>query len=220
MIIIKKYLFLFFICFLLLFSSVIASNNEALHGITIYIDPGHGGIDPGAVYKGIKEEDINLQIALKIRNVLENRGATAYLTRDGDYDLAESNTSLRKRSDLQNRSNLINNSNVDLYISIHMNAENSTVWSGPQVFYDEINVHNKNIAKAIQKELNFSLQGNRNCKIISDGYLYSHVKVPGVLIEAGFLSNPNERYLLQQESYQNKVANSISNGIEKYIYDI
>lgn len=216
----KKYKIILLIIFIMCLSliGVYANNNVILIGKRIYIDPGHGGVDPGAVYKDIKEEDINLQISLKIKEVLEKRGAIVYLTRDGDYDLSSKYAESRKRSDLYKRSELINNSNCDLYLSIHLNAETSSTWSGAQVFYDDINKNNIVIAKAIMEELQKNLGTNREAKEITTDYLYKHVTVPGVLIEVGFLSNSVERAKLQDATYQYKIANTIANGIEEYIY--
>ena len=129
-----------FILFIFLFSSFSIcyvsadTNNLELLGKVIYLDPGHGGIDPGVVYKDIEEADINLAIAQRTSKVLEQKGAIVYLTRYGDYDLSVPNTINRKRSDLSRRGNIINRSNCDLYLSIHLNAESSSTWKGAQMF--------------------------------------------------------------------------------------
>lgn len=192
-------------------------NNLELLGKIIYIDPGHGGIDPGAIYKDIKESEINLKISEKIKNELESLGATVYLTRYGDYDLSLPNTINRKRSDLSRRGNIINNSNCDIYVSIHLNSETSSSWHGAQVFYDDVNSENEKIAELMQEELKKSLKTTREAKLNNDIYLSKRVKRPGVLIEVGFISNPNERYLLKQDSYQQKAASTITSGIKKYL---
>ena len=90
-----------------------------LFGKVIYIDPGHGGLDPGAIYKDIYESDLNLEISNKLVATLEAKGAIVYMTRYGDYDLAVTNAQNRKRSDLSRRANIINRSLCDIYISIH-----------------------------------------------------------------------------------------------------
>lgn len=203
------------------FSFVTAStNNLELLGKVIYLDPGHGGLDPGAIYKDIEEEDINLEIAQKLRTVLESEGAIVYLTREGDYDLAVNNAVNRKRSDLSRRGNIINRSMCDLYLSIHLNADISTTWKGAQVFYDNINPKNKKIAEIIQTVLKEDLKTSREYKKTSEMYLHKRVTRPGVLIEVGFITNPNERYLLKTSEYQKKVANSINRGIKKYFDEI
>ena len=206
------------LCFFLI--GIFLFNNEraesdSLYGKCIYLDPGHGGLDPGAIYGGVKEEDINLEIAFKLKESLEEKGAIVYLTRDGDYDLSNG-AKLRKRSDLYKRSVLINNSGCDMYLSIHLNASTSTNWKGAQVFYDDINKENVKIAKILQEELKNDFHTNRKYGEVKDGYLYRHVKVPGVLVELGFLSNPYERKNLRNSNYQKRIADSLANGIEKY----
>ena len=208
------YLLIFLIC---LFSiQIVKADDFPLLGKVIYIDPGHGGVDPGAVYKEVFESNINLHISFKLQEELEKKGAIVYLTRYGDYDLAANKAFLRKRSDLSRRANIINRSNCDIYISIHLNSDVSSIWKGAQVFYDNINENNENIAKILQEELKNNLNTNRSYKKLVNQYMYKRIKIPGILIEVGFLSNDNERYLLQTEEYQKKLAEVISNGIVKY----
>ena len=199
------------------FSGIYAQNEEfSLLGKIIYIDPGHGGTDPGAIYKDIYESNINLNISKKLYNLLLSKGAIVYLTRDGDYDLSVTNAINRKRSDLSRRANIINKSDCDLYISIHLNAESTGIWRGAQVFYDDINPKNEKIAKIMQEELSKTLNTNRKYKETNEMYLHKRVERPGVLIEVGFLSNANERYLLTKDYYQDRIATTITNGIIKY----
>ncbi|MBQ9318320.1 MAG: N-acetylmuramoyl-L-alanine amidase CwlD [Bacilli bacterium] len=210
----KYILFLFFLSIFGFYS--ILAKELPLSKKVIYIDPGHGGIDPGSIYKDIYEKDINLDICLKLKDKLEKMGATVYMTREGDYDLSKPGTSQRKKSDLNNRVRAINDSNADMYISIHLNATNSKKWHGAQVFYDDVNEENKKIALIMQKVLQKNLNTDREISEISNMLLNRKVTVPGILIEVGFLSNDNERYLLRQEEYQNKVADTITNGIIMY----
>ena len=105
----------------------------------------------------------------------------------------------------------INNSNADIYLSIHLNASKSTSWQGAQAFYDDINEENKKIAETFQKYFNKYLNSNRKAKEIKDLYMYKRIKIPGLLLEVGFISNPNERYILRQNWYQEKIAKVISN---------
>lgn len=192
------------------------TNDLSLLGKVIYLDPGHGGIDPGAVYKDIEEADINLKIAQKTAKLLEQYGAIVYLTRYGDYDLSVPNTINRKRSDLSRRGNIINRSNCDLYLSIHLNAESSSTWKGAQMFYDNVNPNNEIIAKIFQEEFKNNLNTKREYKQKENLYLSRRVERPGILIEAGFITNPNERYLLTTEAYQQKIATTILEATIKY----
>ena len=151
-----KYRFIVLLSFCLLtmcVGYVNASTKNVLKDKVIYIDPGHGGVDPGTIYKSIYEKDINLKISMELKDVLERNGAIVYLTRSDDYDLAVTNTINRKRSDLSRRANAINKSNCDMYLSIHLNSEKTGTWRGPQVFYDDINDNNKEICKNHKKYL-------------------------------------------------------------------
>jgi len=122
----KYKIFMLFILIISLCTFSFVSANEkdfSLLGKVIYIDPGHGGLDPGAIYKDIEEATINLQISKNLVTMLEAEGAIVYLTRNDDYDLSVNNAVSRKRSDLSRRANIINRSMCDLYLSIHLNAE-------------------------------------------------------------------------------------------------
>lgn len=213
----KNKLFLLMLFFLCLFSyGIVNALNLPLLGKVIYIDPGHGGRDPGAISGSVYEEIINLEISLKLQEVLEKNGAIVYLTRYGDYDLSVKNAISRKRSDLSRRANIINASGADMYISIHLNADTSATWKGAQIFYEGVNEENEKIASILQEQLKNDLNTNREYKKLSNQYMYKRINVKGVLAEVGFITNPNERYLLKQSEYQYKIAESLSNGIVKY----
>lgn len=190
----------------------VKGQDRPLLGKIIYLDPGHGGTDPGAIYKDIKESDINLSICQILREKLELAGATVYLTREGDYDLSRIGASRRKKSDLENRVKLINQSNADMYISIHLNSTTSSTWHGTQIFYDNVNKKNKIIAENITKSLDIK----REAQKISGMYLNKNIKIPGILIEVGFLSNYQDRKNLLSEEYQLKFANQTVNAIINY----
>ena len=215
----KKYYMLFFLILTLCSFNFVSAKkleyNLDLLGKVIYIDPGHGGADPGTIYKYIYEKDINLEICLKLQKVLEEEGAIVYLTRYGDYDLSNNSYS-RKKSDLNNRAKIINESKADIYISIHLNSISSSTWRGAQVFYDDINEKNIEIANLFQEQLKNDLKTTRKVKEISTMLMNRKITVPGILIEAGFLSNPNDRYLLRQDDYQYKLCESIKQGLIKY----
>lgn len=210
----KIIMLLFFILGIIIFN-IVKADEGILYGKCIYLDPGHGGLDPGATYGGVKEEDINLAIALKLKEELGNDGAVVYLTRDGDYDLSNGAIE-RKRNDLYKRSRLINNSGCDMYLSLHLNANKSTSWYGAQVYYDDINSNNIKLAEIMQKQLRADLKTSRKIQEIKDGYLYRRVKIPGVLVEMGFLSNSYERSKLKTDNYQRLIAKSITKAIKTY----
>lgn len=206
-----------FVLILCGFSFVSADeDNFPLLGKVIYIDPGHGGLDPGAMYSGVMEKNINLQISEKLQKNLLSLGAIVYMTRYGDYDLSVNNTINRKRSDLSRRGNIINKSDCDLFISIHLNAEETGLYRGAQAFYSDNNKKNIVLAKTFQQEFRNSLNSTRKYKKSNDLYLQKRINRPGILLEVGFLSNSNERYLLKQETHQEKIATVIVTGVIKY----
>ena len=195
--------------------------NLPLSGKIIVLDAGHGGPDGGAVGgEDIVEKDITLEITKKVRDYLQEQGALVILTRNGDYDLADKNTkgySRRKAEDLKKRVDIINKSDIDFFVSVHLNALPSGDSKGAQTFYYRSLVENERAAKFIQAELRTSLENTkRSAKTISHVYLLKHAKTPGALVEAGFLSNVNERYLLNSEKYQQKVAAAIYRGVLRY----
>lgn len=187
-----------------------------LLGKVIYIDPGHGGLDPGAMYKDLKESTLTLEISNNLQTKLEQLGCIVYMTRYGDYDLSVNNAQNRKRSDLSRRANVINKSNADLYLSIHLNANVSSTWKGAQVYYSDVNKDNIVIAKLLQDNFKKNLNTRRNIKKTEDMYMYKRINIPGVLVEVGFISNPNERYLLKSKAYQSKITDNIVESVKSY----
>lgn len=186
-----------------------------LKGKTIYIDPGHGGVDCGTKYKDILEKDINLELSYLLKHSLENKGAKVYMTRYDDYDLSSIGASRRKKSDFDNRIKLINNSDADMYISIHLNYIDSSRWSGVQIFYDDINSNNNKLASSIQNMFN----NNRKISIIKDKYMYKRINKVGVLAELGFLSNSTDRSILLDDKKRDDVINKVTEGIINYYKD-
>ena len=201
------FLFLLFFCFF----NVAFASEKKLQNIVI-LDPGHGGVDPGTVIDDIKEKDINLKIALKVKEKLEQKNITVLLTRDGDYDLASPEVNRRKKSDFDHRIRRINESGANYYISIHLNYLENKSYFGPQVFYT---TENKDLAIQMQNDCNKILNVNREAKKIPNTiYMYSKLKVPGVLIECGFLSNDEERKKLLDDNYIDNLASIIANNLK------
>ena len=215
----NKYKLLILICFFLItitLPKVTATiNNLNLLGKVIILDSGHGGVDAGATSGKIIEKDLNLILVKKLEKELVSRGATVYLTREDDRDLSTT-TINRKRSDLYNRAKYINDISPDMYISIHLNSVTNQTWKGLQVFYTTKNKENKLIAETITNHLKENMSNIREIKKDNTYYMYKYIKSPGVLIEAGFISNPNENYLLRKEEYQNKLVTLIEEGVEIY----
>lgn len=195
--------------------------NLPLSGKIIILDAGHGGPDGGAVgADGTLEKDIALSITLLLKDYLQEAGALVLLTREDDYDLADENTtglSRRKNEDLRERLRLVNESNGDLFLTIHLNAIPSSKWYGAQTFYHPHLEENKNIAIFIQEEIKRNLENTtRAAKPINNIYLLKNAKIPGALVEVGFLSNPRERELLKKEEYQEQMAAAIYLGVLRY----
>ena len=189
--------------------------DNTLLGKCIYLDPGHGGRDSGAISSTFLEKDMNLLLTQKLEKVLISKGAIVYLTREGDYDLSKS-TINKKRDDLYRRVQLINKSKCNLYISMHLNASPSTKWNGIQIFYSNILKENKKVAETITNTMKEKMKNIRDVKKEEGYYMYSKIKIPGVLIEAGFISNPNDNYKIRQNNYQDILVNNIAKGIENY----
>ncbi|MEB3752687.1 N-acetylmuramoyl-L-alanine amidase CwlD [Geobacillus sp. FSL W8-0032] len=208
--------------FLSLFSDLTSTKpwNLPLSGRIIVLDPGHGGPDGGAVGGEVLEKEIALSVAKKLRDYLQQQGALVLMTRETDRDLASPSTrgySRRKTEDLRERTALINQAEADLFISIHLNAIPSPRWRGAQTFYYGSLIENKRLAKFIQAELRRNLENtDRSAKMIDTVYLLKHAKIPGALVEVGFLSNPDERELLASDHYQTKLAASIYKGVLRY----
>lgn len=194
-----------------------------LSGKTIAIDAGHGGVDGGAVSKqGVIEKELNLAIALYLRDYLQQAGAIVMMTREGDYDLATGDAraySKRKSEDLKKRVAVIKESKPAALISIHMNSIPSTKWSGAQTFFHPANhPDNRILATFIQDEIKRNLENTtRVAAPAKDVYVLKAIEnIPAALVEVGFLSNPGESQRLADAEYQRKVAASIYNGILRY----
>ena len=215
----NKYKLLIIICFFLLtltLPKVTATvKNLNLIGKVIVLDAGHGGKDDGAVNSKIIERELNLILVKKLEKELVSQGAIVYLTREDENDLSTTTVN-RKRSDLYNRAKYIDKISPDMYISIHLNSSSSPSWRGLQIFYNSKNEKNKLIAETITNHLKEKMSNIREIKKDNTYYMYKHISSPGILIEAGFISNPSDNYLLRNEEYQDKLIISISEGIEKY----
>lgn len=192
-----------------------------LSGKVIAIDPGHGGPDGGAVSKGgLVEKDVNLAISRYLRDYLQQAGALVVMTREEDRDLASDGTkgySKRKTEDLLNRVQLIQTQKAGMSISIHLNSIPSSKWRGAQTFYYSANAEGKKLAESIQSEIRGNLNNtDRVSKTEDEFYLLKTLPIPAVLVEVGFLSNPEEARLMADTVYQKRVAESIYRGIVRY----
>ena len=208
-----KIMFLFIILFLVLYGNPVKADLP-MQGKVIVVDAGHGGLDPGAIYKDIYEKDITLNISKYLYEYLSSCGATVIMTRDSDSDLSNGVNNHRKKKDFDERIKIINKKYVDMYVSIHLNYLTDYRYNGPQVFF---NKDNKDIAVKIQEYINEKLGTDRSVKKIpGDTYMYRKLNSKGVLVECGFLSNKEERDKLITEEYQKEFAKILGDAIINY----
>lgn len=208
------------ICMLLLSKEAVEVLRAKEQETIIVIDSGHGGIDPGVVGVGdVLEKDINLAIALKLRTCLEEKGYVVLMTRETDTGLYEEGTSGKKTQDMENRVKKINGSNAVLSISIHQNSYPDENVCGPQVFFHETSTESRKLAQCLQETINerLEIQKPREIKSNVSYYLLKNVKGTIAIVECGFLTNPAEAQLLQQEAYQQKIAEAVLEAVEQYL---
>lgn len=200
-------------------TNAISKDNSKTSSFSILLDPGHGGKDPGKI--GVhdeQEKDINLSIALKVRNNLTAAGFTVTMTRETDTGLYSETDSNKKITDLKKRCELAKTNAPTLLVSIHQNSYSSSGISGAQVFYYSGSEQGKTAAEILQKNLiDLADPANtRQAKANNDYYLLKHCACPAVIIECGFLSNEAEATKLSSEDYQNTLAKAIVSGITEY----
>lgn len=188
--------------------------------VTIVVDAGHGGIDPGKVgINNALEKDINLAIALKLERNLKESGVNVVMTRTDDNGLYSENDSNKKVRDMKKRLSIIEEAEPELAVSIHQNSYPDQSVSGVQVFYYKDSIKSKAAAEIMQAQLIKSLKPSkeRTAKDNNSYYLLKKTSVPIMIVECAFMSNPIEAELLTQEDYQEKVAWAIYMGIMQVI---
>lgn len=223
-----------FICVILSFIVVIlslvycrieyaSSNNIYQNSFPlIIIDAGHGGEDGGAIADdGTLEKNLNLEISLKLNEIMSLLGYETCQIRTTDTDLHESGDTIRQRkiSDIRNRFAIMNEYDNCLYISIHQNRFSDKTVNGAQTFYSPNNEESKELAQFIQKSIAGGLQPENNRVIKKSGtdiFLLYNATRPTAMVECGFMSNDIELSNLKNQDYQNKMALSIAVGIINY----
>ncbi len=190
--------------------------------LTLIIDPGHGGEDPGAVVGSIEEKNINLAVSLKLLQFLQLIDADIVITRTTDkmlYDVGEE--SRKKFYDLYNRLAFTKKYPDSVFISIHQNKFPIESCKGMQVFYGIKNSDSMLLANSIQSAVkNLQPDNHRTVKSGNSIYLLENSEVPSVIIECGFISNPTDSALLVDEDYTDKLAFYIFCGISQYLEDV
>ncbi|MDF2906434.1 MAG: putative rane protein [Herbinix sp.] len=230
----KRYfniMFLFFVCFACFLSSdrfsfvkdrILQVSSDKLENkpITIVIDPGHGGRDPGKVgVNNALEKDVNLSIALKLKNLLEQNDIKVIMTREEDMGLYSESDSNKKRADLKARVGIINDSGADLAVSIHQNSFTEEYVKGAQVFFHSKSEQGKRLAEIMQAQIIKTIadDNHRKAKSNSNYYMLTKTDCPLVIVECGYMSNIRESALLVDEDYQEKMAYAIHLAIMRYI---
>lgn len=188
----------------------------------ILIDPGHGGIDGGAVSRtGTLEKDINLSLSLMLREELKKEGFQVIMTREEDKGLYTDSGRIRKKKieDLSNRCKMKNDTNCDLFISIHLNMFPEARYYGAQVWYGNCKESEK-LAHIIQTNMRekIDISNKRQEKPANNSYkiLRCNENMPSVIVECGFLSNPMEEAKLKSKEYQNSIAKVLCESVKMY----
>ncbi len=193
---------------------------EKSHRFTVVIDPGHGGVDPGKVgVNDVYEKEINLKIALLLKEILEQNDCRVLLTRESDMGLYQEGDSNKKMADLRKRCEIINDSDADVIVSIHQNSFFQESSKGAQVFYQSTSQEGKRLAEIMQRQLISSLdESNRRvAKANDDYYMLKNTEGVMVIVECGFLSNQEEARRLTEHTYQRQVAWAIALGTLQYL---
>lgn len=187
-----------------------------LAGKVIVVDPGHGGIDGGTQDRsGFLEKNLTLDLALRLERILARHGATVVLTRRSDTQLGHLNQAFpsRHRRDLLSRLQIAVAAGADILISLHGNHSPHPGEYGGMVFYQQGNKVSRELAEKIQEQLCRLQPGNRQTVLSRRLFLLEHAPMPAILVEVGFLSHPQEGYLLRQPAYREKLAKGIAQGI-------
>lgn len=189
---------------------------------TVILDAGHGGRDGGAAASdGTLEKTLNLAVATKLCAMLETANVRVIMTRTDDRELASPDSSHKKRDDLQARLAMTENLERAIFVSLHMNTFPVEKYSGLQVYFSPNHVESLALAERIQADALMLREDNhRAVKAAGDSiYLMTHIKIPAVLVECGFLSNREECELLKSEVYQTKLALCLYSSILGYLSD-
>ncbi len=225
----KKYICVILTLIILFLSTAICKiENSSSNNLSddflplVVIDAGHGGEDGGAIADdGTLEKNLNLEIALRLNDIMSVFGYETRQIRITDTDLHETGDTIRQRkiSDIRNRFAIMNEYDNCLYISVHQNKFSDKNINGAQTFYSPNNDESKILAQFIQKSISSQLQPKNNRVIKKSGtdiFLLYNATRPTVMVECGFISNDIELSNLKNQDYQNKMALSIAVGIINY----
>lgn len=192
-------------------------NLPPYHGARVMVDPGHGGIDGGTGRAGALEKDINLAVGLEVHRILTENGVDAALTRNSDVDLGGQGSGSRWRRDLEARIRKTQEHDAQLMVSIHANASRKSSEGGPLVFYLADSSEGRRLAAHILESLQEVAAPNFSQPVAARFYVLRQSSVPTVLVETGFLSNPEDRRKLVEPEYQRQLAQAIAAGVIRYL---
>ena len=199
------------------FSHIVAVSASGYNGITIVLDAGHGGRDGGSVgVNGTIEKEINLKYTLALKEKLVSAGYRVELTRKTDDGLYLESAKNKKMSDLNARMEIIKRANPNLVISIHMNSFSSQSAHGASTYYRSGDESGQIVSDLIQQSLNTYLGAPSTTGKVGDYYILNESYYTAVLIECGFLSNPEEERLLNTDEYLEKFVDAVYNAILLY----
>ena len=187
---------------------------------TVVVDAGHGGSDPGKIgINGAREKEVNLAIAEKLKECLEEAGIHVVMTRSDPGGLYQEEDENKKQADMRARCTIINEAKADLTVSVHQNSYPAEAVCGPQVFYHAQSSEGRKAAACLQEALNseLSIARPRETKANNTYYLLKKTKTPVVIAECGFLSNYEEAEKLTSKEYQKEVAEALCVGILTYL---
>jgi len=201
--------------------SAFSENKIIDRSICVVIDPGHGGEDGGAVsVSGVPESAYNLEISTRLKDLLNLLGYQTKLIRSSDISVYTKGGTLaqKKASDLKERVRMINETEGAVLLSIHQNYYGDSRYSGTQVFYAKT-AGSEQLAKQLQSAFISVLNpsSRRETKKCSGIYLMEHIRCPGVLIECGFLSNPQEEGNLKNPEYQKRLSAVVAAVTSQYL---
>ncbi len=204
--------------------SVISSQATDYKDAVIILDAGHGGEDGGAVaFDGTVEKDLNLNVCRRISLLFDLFGISYVMIRSSDVSVGDTSLDTirsRKASDIYKRYDIINSYENSVLLSIHQNMFSVEKYSGTQVFYADNDNESSVLAEIIQKEIKYSLQNDNTRKIKAAGkdiYLLYNAKRPSVMVECGFMSNPEELIMLKSDEYQTQLSYFIVKGIMQFL---
>lgn len=201
--------------------TVVKQNAPLPRKYCFVIDAGHGGIDGGATScTGVLESSINLEISLKLKDLMQFLGFDTIMTRTTDTSIHIKGETIaaQKISDLKERARIVNETENAVLISIHQNTFPDSRYGGAQVFYAQ-NGDSRQLAERVQTAFGETVNPgtNRKCKAAKGIYLMEHIEQMGLLIECGFLSNPQEEAKLRNPTYQKQLCSVIAATIVSYL---